>query len=84
MSRVELLRERLIDKIFNISNEEFLTALDSLITATKNYLVLVDFNETQLEMIAKSKADIEAGRTITNEEMKKESAQWLKDKNPSK
>ncbi|MDP4663841.1 MAG: hypothetical protein NWQ55_08065 [Salibacteraceae bacterium] len=84
MSRVELLRERLIDKIFNISNEEFLTALDSLITATKNDLVLVDFNETQLEMIAKSKADIEAGRTITNEEMKKESAQWLKDQNPSK
>jgi hypothetical protein len=79
MSRVELLRERLIDKIFNISNEEFLTALDSLITATKNDLVLVDFNETQLEMIAKSKADIEAERTITNEEMKKESAQWLKD-----
>lgn len=84
MSRVELLRERLIDKIFNISNEEFLTALDSLITATKNDLVLVDFNETQLEMIAKSKADIEAGRTITNEEMKKESAQWLKNQNPSK
>ena len=68
MKSIELIKNRLIDMILTIKNQEFPTALDKLIdsssTASK-----VELSEEQKLMLLMSEEDIREGRLITQDDL---------------
>jgi hypothetical protein len=78
MKSIEIIKNRLIDKILTIKNQEFLTALDKLIdsssTASK-----VELSEEQKLMLLMSEEDLREGRLITQEDLDKNDLSWLKE-----
>lgn len=81
MSQTDLLREQIIDKIFNIDNEAFLEALNTLISKDQQK---THFDADQLEMIEQSLRDIQSGNTISNDSFQEEVSKWLKEKGSTK
>ncbi len=82
MTTVEIIRNNLIDKILMISNEEYLLALNELISTPSDgdqYVYLTKEQEMMLEM---SEDDIKNSRTISQDNLQIKTKKWLKNKSP--
>ena len=82
MKSIEIIKNRLIDKILTIKNQEFLTALDKLIdsssTASK-----VPLSEEQKLMLLMSEEDIREGRLIFQNDLDNNDLLGLKEQHIS-
>jgi hypothetical protein len=79
MATVDTLRNDLIDKLFSISNEEYLIALNKLIDNSVYQTDPVQLSEEQITMLKLSDKDIEAGNLVPHDEVTKSDLQWLKE-----
>lgn len=77
MKNVDLIRNSLIDKILSIRNQDFLEALDKLITSSKNSEEKIQLSDTQKALLQLSEGDLKAGRTISQEAMMNRNLKWL-------
>jgi len=77
MVTVDKIRNGLIDKILSISNEDFLLALDKLISSSKSESDIIELTSEQKIMLEMSENDIKNGRLISQDEMNKRNLEWL-------
>lgn len=79
MENIEVLRGRLMEKIFSTKNIGVLQAIDNLLASVKTndedgYV----FSESQKELLLLGEEDIKYGRTTTDEELRKLDEEWMK------
>ena len=77
MDAITEIRNGLIGKVLSISNEEYLKALDQIISSsntTEKQAMLTDEQKQMLEMSAE---DIKYDRTANHEEFKSTVAEWV-------
>ena len=79
MATVDTLRNDLIDKLFSISNKEYLLALNKLIDNGVYQTEPVQLSEEQITMLKLSDKDIAAGNLIPHDVVTKSDLQWLKE-----
>ncbi len=77
MATVDKIRNGLIDKILTIRNEEFLKALDQIISSSSSETEIVELLDEQKQMLEMSEDDIANGRLISQNEMDKRNLEWL-------
>ena len=76
MKTLNIVKNRLIDKIMVTKNEQLLIAIDSIFnsTQTKDKLSL---DSHQIEMLMMSENDIQQGNLISETDLRKEDAKWM-------
>jgi len=76
MEKIELVKNRLIDRILLVDNSSFLEAIEEIIIANQknNYLKLSD---SQKKMLQLSEDDIKYGRLISEEELDENDKEWI-------
>lgn len=76
MKTLNIVKNRLIDKIMVTNNEQLLIAIDSIfnLTQTKDELFL---DSHQIEMLMMSENDIQQGNLISETDLRKEDAKWM-------
>lgn len=79
MPTIDKIRNSLIEKLLSIKNENFLIALDKLISSNVDNEKPIELSEEQIEMLEMSMEDIKKGRTLTQEELESKVTQWLKE-----
>ena len=77
MTRLDTLKNRLIDSIMASKNEKLLSSLEGIMTSV-NDEEPIDFTSEQLEMLMLAEEDIKAGRFLSQEELDNQDAEWLK------
>ncbi len=77
MPAIDVLRDRLIDKLLTIQDEGLLRALDQLLRSKMNPEEKVKITEAQRRMLQLSEDDIKYGRTISQDQMDQEDLDWL-------
>ncbi len=77
MATVNKIKTKLIDKILNIKNKDFLVALDNLISSNTADDEIFRLKSEQKEMLEMSESDIKNGRLISQEAMDKRNLEWL-------
>jgi len=75
MTKIEQIRNSIIDKLLAINNTELLSAFNKILEA--NSEKPISLNEPQIEMLKMSEEDILADRLISQSEIDKEDAKWL-------
>jgi GTP-dependent phosphoenolpyruvate carboxykinase len=75
MSEVQKLQKGLIDKIQSIQDKERLEMIHQLIDSSKTEEILT-LTEEQEEVLRMSEEDIEAGRTISQQDLDKDDIKW--------
>lgn len=80
MASIDILRNRIIDKLHSIQNADLLKALDDLVESKINPNQKVKLTDAQKEMLKMSESDIKAGKLIDHELMDKEDLEWLNEK----
>jgi hypothetical protein len=80
MATVDTLRNKLIDKLLTISNKEYLLALNRLVETSTINNDPVKLTDEQILMLQLSDDDINAGRTISQEQLDKNDLEWLRGK----
>ena len=79
MENLEVLRSRLVEKIFSTQNVNLLKAVEDIFSSIQNgeneaYL----FSDSQKEMLRIAEEDIKYGRTISDEDLRKMDEEWMK------
>jgi len=77
MTAVDKIRNGLIDKILSIRNEDYLIALDNIISSSSSTSDIIELTSEQTIMLQMSKKDIKNGRLISQEKMNKRNLEWL-------
>jgi len=72
MATVDTLRNNLIDKLFTISNKEYLLALNQLVESSAVHNGAVKLTGEQILMLQLSDKDIETGKLISQRPRPKE------------
>lgn len=76
MTRLDTIRNRLIDRIMTTKNEQLLSAIDSIFHSTQED-ERWSLNSYQIEMLMMSEKDIEQGNLISEEDLKKADSEWM-------
>ena len=77
MKTIDIVKNRLIDRIMITKNEQFLNAIDSIFNSTQlDEKLFLDSH--QIEMLMMSENDIEQGQLISETDLEKEDSQWMK------
>lgn len=79
MENIEILRSRLVQRIFSTQNTNLLQAIENIFSSTENienekYIL----SESQKAMLMVAEEDIKYGRTISDEELRKIDEEWMK------
>ena len=79
MAQVDVIRNGIIDKLLAISDKDYLMALLRLVdnSAIQDKVKMTKEQKLMLEM---SEADIQNGRTISQDDLDKNDLEWLKGK----
>jgi hypothetical protein len=77
MEKLDKVRNELIGKILTITNEDFLLALDKLVTSSSLEDKVIELTDTQKKLLELSEEDIENGRLISQDAMNKRNLEWL-------
>jgi len=78
MASIEIIKNRLIDRILATSNQGLLEAIDSIFDSSKDTADEVyELTSEQIEMLMMSEEDIKYGRLIAQEELDKSDKKWL-------
>jgi len=78
MENLQLLRNRLIEKILLSKNEVFLEAIDKIFSSTQIEEKEIELSDAQLKMLRVAEEDIKYGRVISEEELDKLDEEWMK------
>ncbi len=76
MTAIDILKNKLIDKVLATNNKKLLKAIDSIFESTGQEEKILLSSE-QIEMLAMSEAEIEKGEVISEEELDKMDEGWL-------
>ena len=79
MATVDIIRDSVIEKLFAITNKEYLLALSKLIDSSDMANKPIKLTASQIEMLKLSEEDIKAGRLIPHEEVVQADKEWLKE-----
>ncbi|NPA44479.1 MAG: hypothetical protein GXO49_02995 [Chlorobi bacterium] len=74
---IDTIRNRLIDRILATKNENFLIAIENIFISTQKEDE-ISLNSEQIEMLNMSEQDIKNTNIISEKELEKEDAKWLK------
>lgn len=77
MAAIQKIKNRLIDKILASKNEELLSAIESIFESTQKE-EKVKLNSFEKELMMLSEIDIEYGNVVSDEELRKSDAKWMK------
>ncbi len=77
MQTVDHIRNDLIDRIMTITNKDFLIALNNLLSVSETETQVIALTKEQELMLKMSDVDIKEGRTISHEDFKDKTNQWL-------
>jgi hypothetical protein len=77
MSTIEL-RNKVIDKIKKIDNEDLLNEVNRLIEIETSDIEVYKFDDEQKAAITEARTQIKNGEFLTDEEASKEINEWLK------
>jgi hypothetical protein len=80
MATVDTLRNNLIDKLFTISNKEYLLALNQLVESSTVDNSAVKLSDEQVLMLQLSDKDIKTGKLVSQEQLDKNDLEWLEGK----
>jgi hypothetical protein len=75
MKNIEIIKNRLIDRVLATNNEKLLKAIESIFDST-NEEERVMYSSEQIEMLQMSDMDIENGNIVSEEELNKFDAEW--------
>lgn len=78
MNATDNIRNRIIDKLLTISNQDYLSALYHLIEKSDVDDDIVELSESQILMLNMSDEDIKNDRMISQEVLDKNDLEWLK------
>ncbi len=74
---IDTIKNRLIDRILATKNENFLIAIENIFISTQKEDE-ISLNSEQIEMLNMSEQDIKNTNVISEKELEKEDAKWLK------
>ena len=80
MAQVDVIRNGIIDKLLAISDKDYLMALLRLVDNSAVEDEKIKLTKEQKLMLEMSKADIQNGRTISQNDLDKNDLEWLKGK----
>ena len=76
MRTIDIIRNRLIDKIMVTDNEQLLNAIENIFNSTQKEDNL-NLDSDQIEMLLMSENDIELGNLISEADLKKADSKWM-------
>lgn len=76
MKTIDILRNRLIDRIMLTDNEELLNAIESIFNSTQKEGKL-NLDSDQIDMLLMSENDITLGNLVSEEDLKKTDSKWM-------
>lgn len=76
MNTLDIVKNRLIERIMVTNNEQLLAAIDGIFDSTQPDEKL-GLNSYQVEMLQMSENDIEQGNLISEADLAKEDSQWM-------
>lgn len=80
MTQVDILRNKLIDRIFSIKDEDVLKAIDTILSQTEKNDDVYTLSEHQIAELEESEEQIKRGETIPHDEVMEKARQWVKKK----
>ena len=80
MTTVDQIRNNLISKLMKIKDQEFLQAMDHIVSKSSQTDDLVEISEVQEEMLKMSDVDIAYGAIHDQIDLFEKHRQWLKEK----
>lgn len=78
MENLQVLRNRLIEKILTTKNVVFLEAIDKIFSSTQIEEKEIELSDVQMKMLRVAEEDIKYGRVISEEELEKLDEEWMK------
>ncbi|MBK9509302.1 MAG: hypothetical protein IPP61_09560 [Cytophagaceae bacterium] len=78
MTKVDHLRNDIIDKLLAISNKEYLTRLYELVEKSAPKNEVIKLSDSQLLMLEMSEKDIVEGKVVPQDDLDKLDLKWLK------
>jgi RAB protein geranylgeranyltransferase component A len=78
MAQVDVIRNGIIDKLLAISDKDYLMALLRLVENSAVQEEKIKLTKEQKLMLEMSEADIQHGRTISQNDLDKKDLEWLK------
>jgi hypothetical protein len=79
MTTADHIRNGIIEKLFTISNKEYLTALFQLVKNSPAGKDTIKLTEEQIVMLNMSEKDIKNGKLIPQTQLDKADLKWLKE-----
>lgn len=73
MTKADQIRNKLISRIMTIKNEDFLLALDTLLSSAAEEVETAELTREQKLMLAMSEEDIANGHTISQDDLRAQS-----------
>ena len=80
MAQVDVIRNGIIDRLLAISDKDYLMALLRLVDNSTVEIGKIQLAKEQKLMLEMSEADLQYGRTISQNELDKNDLEWLKGK----
>ncbi|MBK6564686.1 MAG: hypothetical protein IPG18_05700 [Saprospiraceae bacterium] len=80
MPQIDIIRNRIIDKLLAISDEKYLLALARLVEKTSSEEATIKLTKEQKMMLEMSEEDIKHGRVVPQSVLDKADLEWLKEK----
>lgn len=78
MENIETLRASLVQKIFSTENIILLEAINKIFSSTETEDKKYKLSENQKKLLQLAEEDIEYGRLISDEELRKMDEEWMK------
>ena len=78
MTKVDHLRNEIIDKLLAISNKEYLTKLYQLVEKSAPENEVIRLSDAHLLMLEMSEKDIIEGKVVPQDDLDKSDLKWLK------
>ena len=78
MENLETLRASLVQKIFSTDNLNLLEAINQIFSSTEVEEKEYKLSENQKKLLQLAEEDIEYGRLVSDEELRKMDEEWMK------
>jgi hypothetical protein len=76
LKTIDIVRNRLIDKIMVTNNEQLLSAIENIFNSTQTDDKLT-LDSQQIEMLKMSENDIQDGNLISESNLEEEDSKWM-------
>ena len=77
MTNLDIIKNRLIDRILAVKNEKLLEAIEKIFDSTQKKEELIMISSEQFEMLMMSEEDIKKNNLVSESELKKIDSQWM-------